>query len=86
MGPSCVCFCCDLVASLLCCPAAAQTAVHTPPNRLACPGDLVVWLNTKTGVNHFKGGRGYFGNTKQRMFICGQAARAEGDRPARNGR
>ena len=35
-----LCYAVVLAASLLCGPAAAQTAVHTSPNRLAGPGNL----------------------------------------------
>ena len=50
-----------LATSLLWRPAAAQTTVDTPPDRLACPGDLVVWLNSETSVYQFKGGEGITG-------------------------
>jgi hypothetical protein len=64
--------------------AGAQTTVHTPPPSLTCPGDTVVWVNTRSGVYHYRGER-YFGSTKQGKFICEKAARAEGDRPTKNG-
>ena len=73
-----------LVASLLGLPAAAQTPVHNPPARLTCPGDAIVWVNTRSGVYHYQGER-YFGSTKQGKFICEKAARAEGDRSTKNG-
>lgn len=31
---------------------------------MSCPGDKVVWVNTKSGIYHFKGER-WFGNTQQ---------------------
>ena len=65
-------------------PAVAQTPVHTPPVALTCPGDVVVWVNTRSGVYHYRGER-YFGSTRQGKFVCEKAARAEGDRPTRNG-
>ncbi len=46
-----------------------------------CPKDVVVWLNTKTGVYHFKGQR-WYANTREGAFVCQKEA--EG-RPTRNG-
>ena len=73
-----------VVAGLLWSQAYAQTPVRTPPPGLSCPGDVIVWVNTHSGVYHFPGER-YFGSTKQGKFICEKAARAEGDRPTKNG-
>jgi hypothetical protein len=64
-------------------PASAQTSVHAPPAALKCPGDVIVWVNTRSGIYHFAGER-YFGSTRQGKFMCEKAARAEGDRPVRN--
>jgi hypothetical protein len=64
--------------------ALAQSPQHTPPPRLQCPGDRVVWVNTKSGIYHFKGER-YFGSTQTGKFMCQKTADAEGDRPTRNG-
>ena len=64
--------------------ALAQTAVHEPPHRMSCHGDKLVWVNTKSGVYHFKGERDY-GSTKEGKFICQKQADAEGDRPTKNG-
>lgn len=52
--------------------------------RRHCPKDTVVWVNTKTGVYHFKGQR-WYGNTKEGAFECRDEANAEGDRATRNG-
>jgi len=65
-------------------PLAAQTPVHQVPAGLNCPGDKVVWVNTRSHVYHFQGER-YFGSTKEGKFECQKAANAEGDRPTRNG-
>ncbi len=65
-------------------PAGAQTPVHQPPPSLTCPGDVVVWVNTNSGVYHYQGER-YFGSTKRGKFVCEKDAKAEGDRPTRNG-
>jgi hypothetical protein len=51
---------------------------------MSCPGDKVVWVNTKSGIYHFKGER-WFGNTQQGKYMCEHAADAEGDRPTHNG-
>ena len=34
-----------------------------------CPADIVVWINTSTGIYHFKGMR-WYGNTKRGAYIC----------------
>lgn len=65
-------------------PAAAQTANRTPPSGMTCPGDKVVWVNTRSHVYHFQGER-YFGNTKNGKFMCERDADREGNRPTHNG-
>ncbi len=64
--------------------SSAQTPTHVPPPSLTCPADRVVWVNTRSGVYHFRGER-YFGSTQQGKFICEKDALREGDRPTRNG-
>ena len=64
--------------------AIAQTPNHVPPAGMACPGDKLVWVNTRSHVYHFQGER-YFGGTKEGKFICERDADKEGDRPTRNG-
>jgi hypothetical protein len=49
-----------------------------------CPNDTVVWLNTRTGVYHFKGQR-WYGNTREGCYECRKEADREGDRATRNG-
>jgi hypothetical protein len=61
----------------------AGTPQHAPTN-LHCPGDKVVWVNTRSGIYHFRGER-YFGSTLNGKFICEREADREGDRPTRNG-
>jgi hypothetical protein len=64
--------------------AFAQTPNHTPPASMTCPGDKVVWVNTRSHIYHFQGER-YFGSTKKGKFMCERAADKEGDRPTHNG-
>ena len=80
-----------LTLAVLAAPAFAQTTIQRPPGPqgrggadMACPGDKVVWVNTKSGIYHFKGER-WFGNTQQGKYMCEHAADAEGDRPTHNG-
>jgi hypothetical protein len=83
-----------LALAVLAAPAFAQTAAQHPVNpqtrstgggaEMSCPGDKVVWVNTKSGIYHFKGER-WFGNTQQGKYMCEHAADAEGDRPTHNG-
>jgi hypothetical protein len=68
-------------------PALADPAPHFQSEQEArqhCPNDTVVWLNTKTGVYHFKGER-WYGATKGGVYECRRDADAEGDRATRNG-
>lgn len=49
-----------------------------------CPKDVVVWLNTKTGIWHKKGTR-WYGRTKYGAYVCRREAAAVGDRGSENG-
>jgi hypothetical protein len=49
-----------------------------------CPRDVVVWLNTKTGIWHEKGMR-WYGRTKQGAYVCRREAAAAGYRDTENG-
>jgi hypothetical protein len=49
-----------------------------------CPSDVVVWLNTPTGIYHEKGMR-WYGRTKHGAYVCRKEADAAGDRDTRNG-
>jgi hypothetical protein len=64
--------------------AFAQTPVHHPPAGMACAGDKLLWVNTRSHINHFQGER-YFGSTQEGKFICEHDADREGDRPTHNG-
>jgi hypothetical protein len=68
-------------------PAYVSPAPHFHSEQEAkqhCPNDTVVWVNTKTGVYHFKGER-WYGATKEGAYECRKEADAEGDRATRNG-
>jgi hypothetical protein len=68
---------------------AAPAAAAAPPSaseaqaQATCPGDIVVWVNTSSHVYHFKGNRDY-GATKHGTYMCEGAAKAAGDRAAKN--
>lgn len=64
--------------------AMAQAPQHSPPPGMTCPGDKLVWVNTRSHIYHFQGER-YFGSTQVGKFICERDADKEGDRPTRNG-
>jgi hypothetical protein len=49
----------------------------------SCPVDTVVWVNTRSGIYHFKGTHNY-GTTKEGTYMCEAAAKAAGDRAAEN--
>jgi len=49
-----------------------------------CPADVVVWLNTHTGIWHEKGMR-WYGRTRQGAYVCRKEAGAAGYRDTRNG-
>lgn len=49
-----------------------------------CRSDVVVWLNTKTGIWHEKGMR-WYGRTKQGAYVCRKEAAAAGYRDTENG-
>lgn len=49
-----------------------------------CPADVVVWLNTPSGIYHFKGMR-WYGNTVHGAYVCKKEADGAGDRATRNG-
>lgn len=49
-----------------------------------CPADVVVWVNTPTGIYHFKGMR-WYGNTNHGAYVCKNEGDAAGYRATRNG-
>lgn len=49
-----------------------------------CPRDTVVWLNTYSGIWHYKGAK-YWMNTKYGAFVCEKEARELGMRVSKDG-
>jgi len=72
-------------------PAAVATASAQMPMfdteqaaQAHCPSDVVVWLNTRSGIWHEKGMR-WYGRTREGAYVCRKEAAAAGDRDTRNG-
>jgi hypothetical protein len=67
--------------------AAAPAGANEFPNeseaKAHCPGDTVVWANTKSRIYHFSGHRDY-GNTKAGAYMCERDTAAAGIRAAKN--
>jgi hypothetical protein len=61
---------------------AGEYASETEARR-RCPGDTVVWANTRSKVYHFSGTRAY-GNTKRGAYMCEKDTAAAGIRSAKN--
>lgn len=49
-----------------------------------CPSDTVVWVNTPTGIYHFKGMR-WYANTNHGAYVCKKEGDEAGYRATRNG-
>ncbi len=49
-----------------------------------CPADTVVWVNTPTGIYHFKGMR-WYGATIHGAYVCQKEGDEAGYRATRNG-
>ena len=49
-----------------------------------CPSDTVVWLNTWSGIWHYKGAK-YWMNTKYGAFVCEREAGRLGMRASKDG-
>jgi hypothetical protein len=48
--------------------------------RQACPNDIVVWLNTRSGIYHYKG-QPWYGTTIVGAYVCKAEADQAGDIP-----
>jgi hypothetical protein len=55
---------------------AARTPNHAPPACITCPGDNLVWVNTRSHIYHFQGER-YFGSTEEGKLALSQISRAD---------
>lgn len=86
-----------LAIALLASPAIARRATPPPASSSAlqyfttesaaqahCPRDVVVWLNTLSGIYHLKGQR-WYGRTKHGAYVCEKEADRAGDRETHNG-
>ncbi|MBU2854707.1 MULTISPECIES: hypothetical protein [Acidithiobacillus] len=77
-----------IMLSILIAEAPMAFAIDFFSTRLAahnhCPHDTVVWLNTATGIWHYKGER-WYGNTRQGAYVCEREAARAGDRGTENG-
>jgi hypothetical protein len=64
----------------------AQAADPTPSNQiqLSADKDVMVWVNTRTGVYHYSGSP-WYGKTVHGAYMSEFQAKAEGDRPSANG-
>jgi hypothetical protein len=49
-----------------------------------CPSDVVVWVNTPSGIYHFKGMR-WYGVTNQGAYVCQKEGDQAGYRATKNG-
>lgn len=49
-----------------------------------CPSDIVVWVNTASGVYHLRGMR-WYGNTNSGAYVCQKEGDRAGYRATRNG-
>jgi hypothetical protein len=63
--------------------ATAPVSASEAQAQASCPSDTVVWVNTRSGIYHFKGTHNY-GTTKRGTYMCEAAAKAAGDRAAEN--
>ena len=63
-------------------PSAANQFSTDGAAKSRCPGQTIVWVNTKSGVYHFAGTKNY-GNTKSGAYMCESDATAAGDRASK---
>jgi hypothetical protein len=64
-------------------PAGANEFSTESEAKAHCPGDTVVWANTKSRIYHFSG-HGAYGNTKAGAYMCERDTAAAGIRAAKN--
>lgn len=64
-------------------PTAAGEFATEAQAKSSCPGDTVVWANTKSKVYHFNGSKDY-GKTKAGAYMCEKNTAGAGMRAAKN--
>ncbi len=76
-----------VLAALLSAAPVIVSATTQPPGfsteqeaQQACPNDIVVWLNLKSGFYHYKG-QPWYGHTQVGAYVCKAEADQAGDRP-----
>jgi hypothetical protein len=62
---------------------AAYTPNFPAPAQQICPRDIVVWVNTNSGIYHLPGMR-WYGRTAHGEYLCKKAADQAGYRPTHN--
>ena len=65
-------------------PRPSSTSSASASATSSCPGDVLVWVNTRSGIYHLPGTR-WYGRTREGRFMCERQADADGYRAARNG-
>lgn len=77
-----------LSPALLLSVGAEARAAYTPeaqaPAAQTCPRDMVVWVNTKSGIYHLPGMR-WYGRTAEGEYVCRRAADQAGYHSTHNG-
>lgn len=72
--------------ALIAAPAMAKTPTYKTlaGAQKHCPSDVVVWVNTDSGIYHMPG-TAHFGTTKTGDYMCKADADSTGNKPAANG-
>jgi hypothetical protein len=75
-----------VASALVASPAMAKTPVYKTlaGAQKHCPSDVVVWVNTDSGIYHMPG-TAHYGTTKAGDYMCQADADATGKKPAANG-
>jgi hypothetical protein len=63
--------------------AAPNQYANEAQAKARCSSDLVVWVNLKSNIYHYPGGKVY-GHTKNGAYMCEREAGAQGARAAKN--
>ncbi len=65
-------------------PPSATSSSSSTSAASRCSGDMLVWVNSRSGIYHLPGTR-WYGRTREGRFMCERQADADGYRAARNG-